>query len=119
MSLATHHEPAIHVDRDEFEDKVIAASHQRPVLVDFWADWCAPCLTLGPVLAHLAEEQRERFQLVKVEVDEGENMKLAGHYKLRGFPTCILFVNGDEVARFAGHRPMPWLREFLDTNVPS
>lgn len=106
------------VDHHDFSQRVLEASRDRPILVDFWADWCAPCITLSPLLDRVAEEYGGRFHLRKVEVDEGDNMKLAGHYKLRGFPTCILFVDGEELARFASHRPLHWLREFLDEHLP-
>lgn len=105
------------VDLPEFESSVIAASHETPILVDFWADWCAPCLTLAPVLKQVVSDYQGRFRLAKVEVDEGENMKLAGQYQLRGFPTCILFIAGEERARFASHRPSPWIRAFLDEHL--
>ncbi len=62
-------------------------------------------------------EMADRARLVKVEVDEGENMKLAGHYRLRGFPTIMLFVDGDERARFAGSRPSHWIRDWLEAHL--
>ena len=55
---------------------------------------------------------------MKVEVDDGDNMKLAGHYKLRGFPTIIMFVNGEEVGRFGGAKPAPEVRKFIDQHLP-
>ncbi|MCB1738509.1 MAG: thioredoxin fold domain-containing protein [Gammaproteobacteria bacterium] len=109
--------PIINVDLPDFATQVIAASHETPILVDFWADWCAPCLTLAPVLKQVVSDYQGRFRLAKVEVDEGENMKLAGQYQLRGFPTCILFIAGEERARFASHRPSPWIRAFLDEHL--
>ncbi len=105
------------VDEHEFKHKVIAASHKQPILVDFWADWCAPCISIAPILAEVVKNHKGSFHLAKVEVDEGENMKLAGHYKLRGFPTLILFINGEEVDRFASHRPRHWIEEFLAKHI--
>jgi putative thioredoxin len=102
----------------DFDQKVIEASRRKPVLVDFWADWCAPCHAIAPHLERVMSELSERVDLVKVEVDEGENMKLAGHYKLRGFPTLMLFVAGEERARFAGNRASHWIREWLETHLP-
>jgi putative thioredoxin len=67
---------------------------------------------LTPVLEHLVAEYGGRFVLAKVEADE--NMKLAGRYKLRGFPTAILFVHGEPVDQFSGARPPDYVREFLD-----
>jgi putative thioredoxin len=73
------------VDLDQFKDDVIEASHRHPILVDFWADWCSPCHALSPHLERIVIEHEGALHLAKVEVDEGENMKLAGHYRLRSF----------------------------------
>ncbi len=96
-----------------FEDEVIAASHQHPILVDFWADWCAPCHALSPHLERVVSELDGAVRLAKIEVDEGDNMKLAGHYRLRGFPTVILFQDGQERGRFSGARSTHQLRDWL------
>jgi thioredoxin 1 len=101
---------------DEFQQRVIEASHQQPMLVDFWADWCSPCLMLAPVLTKVIPEYEGRVLLAKIDADE--NMKLAGHYKLRGFPTIIMFVAGEEVARFGGTRSAPEVRRFIDEHMP-
>jgi thioredoxin 1 len=101
----------IDVNEDDFAERVIVASSGTPVLVDFWADWCPPCRVLTPVLERLVEEYAGRFVLAKVEADE--NMKLAGRYKLRGFPTAILFVQGEPVDQFSGARSADFVREFL------
>ena len=102
------------VSFEDYDEKVIAASHQVPVLVDLWADWCMPCLVIAPKLKSLAEEYPGRLKLAKLEVDAGENMRLAGKYKVRGFPTVILFMNGEEKDRFHGAKPLSFLREFVD-----
>ena len=105
------------VDLDRFQADVIGASWERPVLVDFWADWCSPCHALAPHLERVIDELEGAVRLAKVEVDEGENMKLAGHYRLRGFPTVILFQEGQERGRFSGarstHQVRDWLAEHL------
>ncbi len=106
------------VDLEHFEDKVLIASNDIPVLVDLWAEWCSPCLVIAPVLKKLINEYDGKLKLAKVEVDEGENMKLAGHYKVRGFPTVLLINNGEEVARFSGAKPLSFLRNFIDENIP-
>lgn len=102
---------------EDFEEQVIAASFAQPILVDFWADWCGPCHALAPHLERVIEEHAGRIRLAKVEVDEGENMRLAGHYRVRGFPTVILFHNGSERGRFSGARSRlqidHWLKEHL------
>jgi thioredoxin 1 len=102
---------------EEFDQAVLAASHETPILVDFWAEWCPPCVVLAPVLEKVVASYGGRVRLAKVEVDEGENMKLAGRYGLRGFPTVLLFVNGEEKARFASARPEGWLRDFLQKHA--
>lgn len=98
---------------ENFEREVIAASHDTPILVDFWADWCPPCIVLAPILERVVQAYGGRVRLAKVEVDEGDNMKLAGRYGLRGFPTVLLFIDGEEKARFASARPESWVRDFL------
>lgn len=105
------------VDYEQYDDLVIKASNDKPVLVDLWADWCSPCLVIAPVLKKLVDEYEGEILLAKVEVDEGENMKLAGHYKVRGFPTVLLIINGEEVARFSGAKPLSFLREFIASHI--
>ena len=102
------------VNLDDFEERVIAASYQQIILVDFWADWCAPCHGLAPHLHRVIDELEGKVKLAKVEVDEGENMKLAGKFRLRGFPTVILFRSGEETARFASAKPTHWIHEWLN-----
>lgn len=102
------------VDYADFAIRVVGPSHERPILVDLWADWCSPCLVLSPVLMRIVEEFGGRVHLAKVEVDAGENMKLAGHYRVRGFPTVILFEQGVERARFSGARHLHYVREFIE-----
>ena len=101
------------VDLDDFATKVIEASHVAPVLADFWADWCAPCRALTPVLERIVTAQAGRLRLAKIEVDEGANMKLAGRYGLKGFPTVLLFSGGEIKGRFAGARAEHWVKDFL------
>ncbi|MFM1891394.1 MAG: hypothetical protein RLZ44_471, partial [Pseudomonadota bacterium] len=94
-------------------ERVVQASHTAPVLVDFWADWCAPCHAIAPHITRVVNELGGRVRLAKVEVDEGENMKLAGHYRLRGFPTIMLFVGGEERGRFSGSRASHWIHDWV------
>ena len=98
-----------------YDRRVIQASREQPILVDFWATWCAPCLSLSPALERVVGELEGLVRLAKVEVDD--NMHLAGHYRLRGFPTVILFVDGEEVGRFHGSRGTHWLREWLEEQL--
>ncbi|MFN3884213.1 MAG: thioredoxin family protein [Rhodocyclaceae bacterium] len=101
------------VDLEDFEQRVIEASKTTPVVVDFWADWCPPCRALTPVLERVAIAYDGKLKLAKVEVDEGANMKLAGRYGLKGFPTVLLFVGGEIEGRFSGARAEHWVRGFL------
>lgn len=106
----------IDIDGEQFQQEVIEASRKQPVLVDFWADWCSPCLMIAPVLQKVIPEYEGQVLLAKIDADE--NMKLAGHYKLRGFPTIIMFVDGEEVARFGGAKSAPEVRKFIDEHLP-
>ncbi len=104
------------VDCHNFDQLVIEMSYKKPVLVDLWAEWCSPCLVIAPILLQLINEYEGEVLLAKVEVDkgDGENMKLAGHYRVRGFPTVILFIDGEEKGRFSGAKPLPFLRHFME-----
>lgn len=101
----------------DFEEKVIAASHRAPVLVDFWAAWCQPCRILKPVLEKLAAEYGGRFTLAKVNSDE--NQELAARWGVRGIPAVKAFVNGQMVDEFTGALPEAQVREFLARLIPS
>ena len=119
MYQVEHPNPHIFdVDNKDFQSSVIDASSEQPILVDFWADWCAPCHALSPHLQRVIDECGGAIRLAKIEVDEGDNMKLAGHYRLRGFPTVLLFHRGEERGRFSGsrstHQIRDWLREHLE-----
>lgn len=100
------------VDVAGFDERVIQASVEQPILVDFWADWCSPCLALAPALERVVSEYEGRILLAKVEVDD--NMKLAGHYRLRGFPTVIMFHEREEMGRFSGARASHWIQDWID-----
>jgi thioredoxin 1 len=102
------------VNYEEFEREVLQVSQQHPVLVDFRAEWCSPCLVIAPLLKQLVEEYAGAVWLAKVEVDVGENMKLAGRYRVRGFPTLMLFNMGTEQGHFSGARPARYIRDFLE-----
>ncbi len=107
----------IDVTIENFETEVVAASTQVPVLVDFWAPWCGPCKTLGPLLEKLELEYAGRFKLVKIDSDQEQ--QLAGAFGIRSVPTCVLLVNGQPVDGFQGALPEGQLRAFLDQHVPS
>ncbi|HWT35866.1 MAG TPA: thioredoxin [Paraburkholderia sp.] len=99
-----------------FEKDVIGASMLAPVLVDFWAPWCGPCKTLGPMLEKLEAEYEGKWRLVKVNVDE--NQELAAHFQVRSIPHVVAFADGRPVDQFIGVLPEGQLRQFLDRLVP-
>ena len=105
------------VNETYFSEKVLEASHQQPVLVDFWADLCPPCRFLTPVLEKVTQDYRGEVLLAKVEADE--DMRLAGRYQLRGFPTVILFIRGEEAGRFSGARSEQQVRTFISGLAPA
>ncbi len=94
-----------------FEDTVIRKSLETPVLVDFWAAWCGPCKTLGPVLEKLAGDYNGAFLLAKVDVDAQQ--ELAAAFQIRSVPTVMLVKGGQLVDGFPGALPEGQLREFL------
>lgn len=100
-----------------FQESVIDASFTRPILVDIWADWCSPCLVLAPILNNVLTDYAGKIALAKVDVDQGENMKIAGRYKVRGFPTVIFFFQGEEKGRFHGARSKTEIKSFIETLI--
>ncbi len=104
------------VDASNFEREVMERSRSLPVVVDFWATWCGPCKTLGPLLERRAREGSGRFLLAKVDVDR--NPELAQVFRVQGIPTVIALVGGRLADAFQGALPEPELDEFLDRIAP-
>ena len=107
----------IDITVENFEAEVVAASMNVPVLVDFWAPWCGPCKSLGPVLEKLETDYAGRFKLAKIDSDQEQ--QLAAMFGIRSIPTCVLMMNGQPVDGFTGALPEGKVREFLDKHVPS
>jgi thioredoxin 1 len=104
-------------DTHHFEADVVQVSSQCLVLVDLWADWCGPCHFLTPVLTRVVPTYDGKVRLAKVEVDEGDNMKIAGRNGARGFPTVLLYKDGEVVDRFHGAKTEHFVREFIDKHL--
>jgi putative thioredoxin len=115
VNAAVAASPIFDVTPDNFEADVLQGSLNTPVLVDFWATWCGPCKTLGPMLEKLANEYNGAFRLAKVDVDK--NQELAGMFGIRSIPTVMLVKDGQIADGFAGALPEGQLREFLSRHV--
>lgn len=100
-----------------FESEVIQRSHEVPVLVDFWADWCGPCLMFGPILERSVAAAGGRWELVKVNTERHPD--LAQRHGIRSLPTIRLFVNGVSVAESLGALSDAGLKQWLDRHLPS
>jgi thioredoxin 1 len=100
----------IEVDDASFEKKVLES--KIPVLVDFWAPWCRPCLMAAPVLEELAKEYADKITFTKLDVDQ--NAKIAAKYNIMAIPNLIIFKEGKPVSQIVGYKPKEELKKDLD-----
>lgn len=105
------------VSEAEFETAVLARSREVPVVVDFWAAWCAPCRMLGPTLEREVEALGGRVELAKVDVDQAQ--ALSQRFRVQGIPAVMAFRDGAVVADFTGARDAGFVRQWLSTLAPS
>ena len=105
------------VDQTNAQQILVDESFNRPVLVDFWADWCEPCKQLMPLLERLADEYAGAFLLAKINADEQQG--IAGQLGVRSLPTVMLFKDGQPVDGFTGAQPETVIRELLQKHLPS
>ena len=103
----------VHITDDSFDSDVLKS--EKPVLVDFWAEWCGPCKAIGPVLEELDGEYQDRLQIAKMDVDA--NSKTPQQFGIRSIPTLILFKNGVVEAQQVGAVSKKQLKDFLDSNL--
>ena len=103
-------ENIVHVSQTSFDEDVLNAD--RPVLVDYWAEWCGPCKMIAPVLEEIANEYGDRLKVCKVAVDA--NPDLPGKFGIRGIPTLIVFKGGSAVETKVGALSKTQLAEFVD-----
>jgi thioredoxin 1 len=104
------HENLHNVSDADFDDQILKS--ETPALVDFWAAWCGPCRTVGPVVEELAEEYKGKVKVAKLNVDD--NKQTPTKYGVRGIPTLMLFKNGEMIDHIVGAVPKARIKELLD-----
>ena len=114
MNAAAH---IVDIDESNAQQLLIEESLKRPVVVDFWADWCGPCKQLMPILEKLADEYKGAFLLAKVNADEQQ--MLAQQLGVRSLPTVMVIKDGQPIDGFSGAQPESAVREMLDKHLPS
>ncbi|MCU7906184.1 MAG: thioredoxin TrxA [Candidatus Thiodiazotropha sp. (ex Epidulcina cf. delphinae)] len=107
-------EQIVHVTDDSFETEVLQSS--RPVLIDYWAEWCGPCWTIAPILDDIANEYGGRLKVAKLNIDENPNT-LVPRFGIHGVPTLMLFKNGEVKGMRVGALSKSRLVAFIDSNL--
>lgn len=113
--MNTENKNYVDADMSSFGAEVVEASMQQLVLVDFWADWCGPCKSLGPVLEGLVDKYQGAIKLVKIDTDA--HQELASQFGIRSLPTVFFFKDGNPVDQFMGAQPESAIREIIDRHV--
>tara|TARA_B000000609_G_C24145868_1_gene334154 strand:- start:74 stop:400 length:327 start_codon:yes stop_codon:yes gene_type:complete len=106
-------EKILHTSDEGFDTDVLQSD--KPVLVDYWAEWCGPCKMIAPILEEVASEYGEKIKVCKMNIDE--NQETPPRYGIRGIPTLILFKNGEVEATKVGALSKTQLQSFLDDNI--
>jgi putative thioredoxin len=108
---------AVDTTEATFETDVLARSHEVPVVVDFWAEWCGPCRSLGPIIEDAVAARDGQVELVKLDTDA--NQRIAAEYRIQSIPAVKAFKDGKVVDEFIGAVPRPAVERFLDGLLPS
>lgn len=102
----------------DIKTDIIDVSAHTPVVIDFWAEWCGPCRTLGPVIERLADKAAGRWKLVKVDLENPNNQPLAAQFQIRSIPAVRMVYQGKLLGQFDGALPEPEIKKWLDANLP-
>lgn len=103
----------LHITDSSFEEEVLKSA--RPVMLDFWAEWCGPCKMIAPILDELAGQYKGQLTVAKINIDD--NQKTPETYAVRGIPTLILFKDGEVAATKVGAASKSQLEAFIDANI--
>ncbi len=106
---------AVDINKDNFEKEVLQSD--KPVLVDFWAPWCQPCLMMGPILDELAGDLSDKVKIVKLNTEDAENQPLAAKYQIMSIPNMKLFKDGQVVKEFVGLKQKEALKQELEAEL--